>query len=76
MVSRIAPTRLAALLMGVWFLSSAAANYLAGTLEHMLEGSGIPLYPFLAAVAIGAGLVLLVITPLLSRLMGLTKAAR
>ncbi len=76
MVSRIAPTRLAALLMGVWFLSSAAANYLAGTLEHMLEGSGIPLYPFLAAVAIGAGLVLLVITPLLSRLMGLSKAAR
>ena len=76
MVSRIAPTRLAALLMGVWFLSSAAANYLAGTLEHMLEGSGLPLYPFLAGVAIGAGLVLLVITPLLSRLMGLAKTAR
>ncbi|MCV2371168.1 peptide MFS transporter [Roseateles oligotrophus] len=75
MVSRIAPARLAALLMGVWFLANAAANYLAGSLEHMLEGSGMPLYPFLAALSIGAGLVLLLITPLLNRLMGLGKSA-
>lgn len=73
MVSRIAPARLAALLMGVWFLSSAAANYLAGTLEHMLEGTGIPLYPFLAGLSIGAGVLLFLITPLLNRLMGLRK---
>ncbi|MDC8785664.1 peptide MFS transporter [Roseateles koreensis] len=73
MVSRIAPARLAALLMGVWFLSSAAANYLAGTLEHMLEGTGIPLYPFLAGLSIGAGTLLFVLTPLLNRLMGLRR---
>ncbi|MDE1927963.1 MAG: peptide MFS transporter, partial [Burkholderiales bacterium] len=69
MVSRIAPARLAALLMGVWFLSSAGADYLAGMLEQMLAGSGLPLYPFLAAMSIGAGIVLLLITPLLNRLM-------
>jgi len=69
MVSRLAPARLAGLLMGVWFLSSAAANYLSGTLEHMLEGSGLPLYPFLAALSVGAGVVLLLITPLLNRMM-------
>jgi POT family proton-dependent oligopeptide transporter len=71
MVSRIAPLRLASMLMGVWFLSSAAANYLAGVLEQLLEGSGIALFSFLAAGAIGAGLLLLALTPLLSRLMRL-----
>jgi POT family proton-dependent oligopeptide transporter len=59
------------MLMGVWFLSSAAANYLAGVLEQLLEGSGIALFSFLAAGAIGAGLLLLALTPLLSRLMRL-----
>lgn len=75
MVSRIAPLRLASLMMGIWFLSSAAANYLAGTLEHMLEGSDVALYPFLAAVSIGSGALLLVLTPALSRLMGLRRKA-
>jgi len=73
MVSRIAPVRLASLLMGVWFLANAAANYLAGTLEHMLEGSGMPLYPFLAGLSIGSGVLLLLLTPALNRLMGLTR---
>ena len=75
MVSRIAPVRLASLLMGVWFLANAAANYLAGVLEHMLDGSGMPLYPFLAGFAIGSGVLLLVLTPLLNRLMGLGRKA-
>ena len=69
MVSRLAPVRLASMLMGFWFLAMAAANYLAGVLEQMLEGSGIALFPFLAAVSIGAGLLLLALTPLLGRLM-------
>jgi len=75
MVSRIAPVRLAALLMGVWFLANAAANYLAGVMEHLLDGSGVPLYPFLAGLSIGSGVLLLVLTPLLNRLMGLHKRA-
>ena len=74
MVSRLAPARIAALLMGVWFLSSAAANYVAAVLEHWLEGSSMGLYDFLAWLAIGAGALLLVITPVLSRIMGLKKA--
>jgi len=75
MVSRIAPVRLAALLMGVWFLANAAANYLAGVMEHLLDGSGMPLYPFLAGLSIGSGVLLLLLTPLLNRLMGLHKRA-
>lgn len=69
MVSRVAPTKVASLMMGVWFLSNAAANYLAGAMESMLHGSGISLYPFLAAFAIGAGVVLALVSKTLERWM-------
>ncbi len=69
MVSKVAPARLAGLLMGVWLLSSAVANYLSGTLEAMLASSGVPLYWFLVGSSIGAGIVLLLISSLLQRLM-------
>ena len=69
MVTKLAPVRVAALMMGIWFLANAAANYLAGILEALLKGSGIPLYTFLVASSVGAGLVLLALTPLIKRLM-------
>jgi proton-dependent oligopeptide transporter, POT family len=69
MVTKLAPARLAALLMGIWYLANAAANYLAGILEELLKGSSMPLYWFLVGSSIGAGLVLLAITPLVKRLM-------
>jgi proton-dependent oligopeptide transporter, POT family len=69
MVSRVAPAKVVSLMMGVWFLSSAAANYLAGVMEQLLRGSGYSLYPFLAAFAIGAGVLLAILSPLLERLM-------
>ncbi|MGZ5037601.1 MAG: peptide MFS transporter [Usitatibacter sp.] len=75
MVSKLAPTRVAALMMGVWNLANAAANYLAGILEELLSGSSIPLYWFLVGSSIGAGLVLLAITPVIKRLMHERPAA-
>ena len=69
MVSRVAPAKVASLMMGVWMLSSAAANYLAGAMEQMLAGSGISLYPFLAAFAIGAGVLLALLSGVLNRMM-------
>ena len=69
MVSRVAPAKVLSLMMGVWFLSSAAANYLAGVMEQLLQGSGIALYPFLAGFAVGAGVLLAVLSPLLERMM-------
>jgi POT family proton-dependent oligopeptide transporter len=69
MVTKLAPARVAALLMGIWYLANAAANYLAGILEELLKGSSVPLYWFLVGSSIGAGLVLLAITPLVKRLM-------
>ena len=69
MVTKLAPARVAALMMGIWYLANAAANYLAGILEDLLKGTAIPLYWFLVGTSLGAALVLLAITPLLKRLM-------
>ncbi|HLQ26090.1 MAG TPA: peptide MFS transporter [Acidiferrobacterales bacterium] len=69
MVTKLAPARLVSLMMGLWFTMTAIANYLAGTLEIMLQGSVIPLYWFLVGSSIGAGILLLLLTPVIRRLM-------
>jgi proton-dependent oligopeptide transporter, POT family len=69
MVSHAAPARLAGLLMGGWLMAIGVANYLAGALEGLLAGSGIPLYVFLLGSSLGAGVLLLVLTPWLQRLI-------
>ena len=69
MVTRLAPLQLASLMMGVWFTGVAIANYLAGTLESTLQQYDIALYWFLVSASFGAGLLLLMLTPLLKRLM-------
>jgi len=69
MVSKLAPRQLISILMGIWFTAMALANYLAGTLEAILSGSGIPMYWFLVASSVGAGILLLLISPILHRLM-------
>ncbi len=40
MVNKLSPARLASLLMGVWFMSNAASNILAGKLATLLPGAG------------------------------------
>ncbi|MFZ5550493.1 MAG: peptide MFS transporter [Pseudomonadota bacterium] len=67
-VSRIAPPRLLGLLMGVWLMANAVANYLAGALEGLLAGSGVPLYVFLLGSSLGAGALLLALSPWIQRL--------
>ena len=62
LVNKLAPERAASLLMAVWFLCTAVANYLAGRLEHLLSGTGINLWVFLIATSIIPGLMLLALT--------------
>jgi len=69
MVTKLAPTRLVAVMMGVWFTAMAVASYLAGTLEQLMQHTGIPLYWFLVASSVGAGLLLFIIAPFLKRFM-------
>lgn len=69
MVTKLAPVRLAALMMGIWYTANAIANYLAGVLENLLTQSAIPLYWFLVGSSVGAGVFLLLLTPILKKLM-------
>ena len=69
MVTKLAPARVAALMMGIWYLANAAANYLAGILEELLKGSSMPLYWFLVGSSVAAGVVLLALTPAIRYLM-------
>jgi hypothetical protein len=58
------------MLMGLWSTVNALANYLAGSLEEMLKVTQIPLYWFLVGSSVGAGVLLIAITPILKKLMG------
>jgi POT family proton-dependent oligopeptide transporter len=69
MVTKLAPARLVSFMMGVWYTANFIANYLAGILERLLSGSGIPLYWFLVGSSIAAGIVLLLVTPLIKKIM-------
>ena len=69
MVTKLAPPRLGSLMMGLWFVSSAVANYFAGTLEAIVSEWNLPVYGVLIATSIGAGLVLIALTPILKRWM-------
>ena len=65
----MAPHRIAGLLMGVWFFGIGIAQYFAGALEGLLSGSGIPPYLFLLSSSIGMGVLLLLLTPLLTKML-------
>ncbi len=69
MVTKLAPARVAALMMGIWFVANAVADYFAGILEALLKGTSIPLYWFLVATSFAAGVVLLLLTRGIKHLM-------
>jgi len=68
LINNLAHPKVASLMMAIWFLCTAAANYLAGTLEHMLEGSKINLWHFLTFASVVPGVILLALIPLLKKL--------
>ena len=62
LVNKLAPERVASLMMAVWFLCTAIANYLAGTLEEELKVYQINLWVFLIATSVVPGLILIAVT--------------
>jgi POT family proton-dependent oligopeptide transporter len=59
MVTKLAPVKFASLLMGVWFLSSAVANYLAGVIGGFSKELGeFQLFGGIVAATLVAGLTL------------------
>ena len=70
MVTKLAPTRFASLLMGVWFIANAVANYLAGLIGGYAEKLGeFDLFLAITIATAVAGVVLLGLAPMLKRMM-------
>ncbi len=67
LVNKLAPARVASLMMAVWFLSTAIANYLAGKLESLVEGK-FDFWGFLICTSIVPGVILLALTPVLKKM--------
>ena len=71
LVTKLSPIRLVSLVMGIFFLSNAAGNWLAGWSARFI--STVPLvtlFSVTAAVTLGAGLVLFLILRPIRNLMG------
>ena len=69
MVSKLAPARYASVLMGVWFLSNAAGNKLAGSIGALAEGHGdSTVFLGIAVGSAAAGVILFALGPLLHRM--------
>jgi POT family proton-dependent oligopeptide transporter len=70
-VTKLAPERATSLMMGVWFLASAVGNYLGGRAASFYETLELPtLFGIVAAVPIGAGIILALLVPQIKKLMG------
>jgi len=69
MVTKLSVPRMVSMMMGVWFTSSAVANYLAGKLESIVHDYHVPLFGFLIGSSVGAGVLLLAVTPLMKKWM-------
>ena len=81
-MNRLAPAHMASLIMGTWFFASATGNFAAGLIAAATgseaasgEGAGkevvLGVYSQIGWVAIGVGVVVLVISPLIRKLMHL-----
>jgi POT family proton-dependent oligopeptide transporter len=58
-MSKLAPVRIAGLIMGVWYLSISVGNYLAGMASSVYETVPLPtLFGLVSATALAAGVVL------------------
>jgi proton-dependent oligopeptide transporter, POT family len=68
LVNKLAHPRVASLMMACWFLCTAAANYLAGIMEHTLEPYHLNLWAFLGTMALVPGLLMLALTPVLVKM--------
>ena len=81
-MNRLAPAHMASLIMGTWFFASATGNFVAGLIAAATgseaasgEGAGketvLAVYSQIGWIAIGVGVAVLVISPLIKKLMHL-----
>ncbi len=81
-MNRLAPAHMASLIMGTWFFASATGNFVAGLIASATgseaasgEGAGketvLAVYSQIGWIAIGVGVAVLLISPVIKRLMHL-----
>ncbi len=80
-MNRLAPSHMASLIMGVWFFASALGNFAAGRIAAATGGDGlteeagrqvvIDVYNTVGLYAVGIGVVVMVVSPLIKKLMHL-----
>jgi len=69
-VTKLSPQRLVGQMMGVWFMGTSLGNLIAGLLGGMFDSLPLPkLFGAVALVAGGAGLLLLMFSPPLKKLI-------
>jgi len=85
-MNRLAPAHMASLIMGTWFFASATGNFAAGLIAAATgseaasgEGAGketvLAVYSQIGWIAVGVGVVVLIISPLVKKLMHLDTLA-
>ena len=78
-MNRLAPRHLASLIMGAWFFATAGGNFVAGMSGaatggedgEMTRGATMDIYWTIGLIAIGVGIVVIVISGLVKKLMHL-----
>ena len=70
-VTKLSPKPLVGQMMGTWFMGSALGNLIAGLVAGQIQTMPLPeLFGTVAYIAIGAGLLFLLLAPLLKKLSG------
>jgi POT family proton-dependent oligopeptide transporter len=70
-MTKLAPARIAGLIMGVWYLSISIGNFTGGRISSLYGSMSLPtLFGAVAAFGIGAGVVLTILVPSIKKLMG------
>lgn len=76
-MNRLAPAHMASLIMGSWFFASATGNFAAGLISAATGGEGggvarvMEVYSNVGWLAVGVGVLMLLVSPLIRRLMHL-----
>jgi POT family proton-dependent oligopeptide transporter len=70
-MTKLAPARIAGLMMGVWFLATSVGNFIGGRVSSLYESWALPsLFGAVGLFAIGAGILLALFVKPIKRLMG------
>ncbi|MFQ3665440.1 MAG: peptide MFS transporter [Sphingomonadaceae bacterium] len=82
-MNRLAPRHMASLIMGAWFYAAAGGNFVAGLIGRatggeegeMTRAGALAIYSEIGWITIGTGLVVLLVSPFVRRLMHLETLA-